>query len=147
MITRNITTKQKLDDFISKLESRNYNVELVSKKPQIYVIDDHRVNIRCRGKSRVTTYGRSFWYSITFNILQEVEWVIYITTSSDYFFMFPSTFLNSVKDRMYPATQKAGVGVFDLDWDNESIVLRHGDLIHISEYYHNLVHEDDYPRF
>jgi hypothetical protein len=61
--------------------------------------------------------------------------------------MFPSTFLENLKDHMYPDLKKAGVGVFDLDWDNEMVVLRQGDVIRISEYYRKLIHPDDYPRF
>lgn len=146
-MTRNIHTEVKLEDFINKLASRGYNVSVVKKKPQIFSIDGTLVNIRCRGKSKEITGGRGFWYSISFNVLQEVKWVIYITTTPDYFFMFPNTFLENLKDRMYPDKNKAGVGVFDLDWDNEMIVLRQGDVIRIGEYNHNFINPDDYPRF
>ena len=146
-MTRSIHTEGNLEDFINKLAARGYNVAEVRKKPQIFNINDELVNIRCRGRYKKIAGGRGFWYSISFNVLQEVKWVIYITTSSDYFFMFPSTFLENLKDRMYPDTNKAGVGVFDLDWDNEMIVLRQGDVIRIGEYYHNFISEDDYPRF
>jgi len=106
------------------------------------------VNIRSRGKSRETAdESRRFWYSITFSVLQEVKWVIYLTTDSDYFVMFPSNLLESFKDRMYPDRSKAGVGVFDIDWDNLTIDLKQGERISIDDYYHNLIHLEDYPRF
>ena len=146
-MTRNIEAEEKLEGFINKLASLGYRVREARKKPQIYSINDELVNIRSRGKSQETTYGRRFWYSVTFSVLQYVKWVIYITTDSDYFFMFPSSFLESLKDRMYPDRKNAGVGVFDLDWDNEMIVLRQGDVIRIGEYNHNLIYQDDYPIF
>ena len=61
--------------------------------------------------------------------------------------MLPSDFLESLKDRMHPDRNKVGVGVFDLDWDNEMIVLRKGEVIKVNEYYRNLIHLDDYPNF
>ena len=106
------------------------------------------MNIRSRGKSRETADGsKRFWYSVHFSVLQDVKWVIYMTTESDYFVMLPSSFLESLKDRMYPDRSKAGVGVFDIDWDNLMIVLKQGELISINEYYHNLIRCDDFPIF
>jgi hypothetical protein len=61
--------------------------------------------------------------------------------------MFPSSFLENLKDRMYPDRNKGGVGVFDIDWDNEMIVLKAGETIRIDAYYHNLIDEAYYPFF
>ncbi len=147
-MTRNIEAKEKLEDFISKLESLGYEVREVSKKPQIYSINGELVNIRSRGKSKETADGSTlFWYSIAFSVLQYVKWVIYLTTESDYFVMLPSSFLESLKDRMYPDRKNAGVGVFDIDWDGLMIELKQGERISIDDYYHNLIHLEDYPRF
>jgi len=146
-MSRNVQAKEKLEDFINKLASSGYEVRAVRKKPQIYSLNDELVNIRSRGKSQETTYGRRFWYSVTFSVLQYVKWVIYLTTDSDHFMMFPSSFLGSLKDRMYPDRRNAGVGVFDIDWDNEMIVLKEGKVIRVGEYYHDLTDEDYYPRF
>ncbi len=60
--------------------------------------------------------------------------------------MLPSSFLKSVKDRMYPDMKNVGVGVFDIDWDNLMIKLK-GKPESIGEYYHNLIHKEDYPKF
>lgn len=140
--------KEKLEGFINKLASLGYVVREVRKKPQIYSINDELVNIRSRGKFRVTSNGnRRFWYSVTFSVLQYVKWVIYITTESDYFFMLPSSFLESLRDRMYPDRSKAGVGVFDIDWDNMTIDLKQDKRISIDDYYHNFNHKENYPRF
>ncbi len=146
-MTRGTQAEEKLEDFINKLESLGYRIQKVRKKPQIYSINDELVNIRSRGKSQETTYGRRFWYSVTFSVLQYVKWVIYLTTDSDHFMMFPSSFLDSHKDRMYPDRKNAGVGVFDIDWDNEMIVLKEGEVKRVGEYYHDLTDEDYYPRF
>ena len=146
-MTRGTQAEDKLEDFINKLESLGYRIQKVRKKPQIYSINDELVNIRSRGKSQETTYGRRFWYSVTFSVLQYVKWVIYLTTDSDHFMMFPSSFLDSHKDRMYPDRKNVGVGVFDIDWDNEMIVLKEGEVIRVGEYYHDLTDEDYYPRF
>ncbi len=145
-MTRNIEAEEKLEGFINKLASLGYRVREVRKKPQIYSINDELVNIRSRGKSKEIVGGRGFWYDVTFSVLQYVKWVIYITTESDYLFMFPSSFLESLKDRMYPNRRNAGVGVFDIDWDNEMIILKEGEIRHIGEYYHNLIHPEHYPR-
>jgi hypothetical protein len=61
--------------------------------------------------------------------------------------MFPSSFLENLKDHMYPDRSNAGVGVFDIDWDDERIVLKQGERISIRNYYHNLIDEDYYPIF
>ncbi len=146
-MARNINAEEKLEGFISKLALLGYRTREVRKKPQIYSINGEPVNIRCRGKSRGTADGRRFWYSIAFSVLQEVSWVIYITTESDYFVMLPSNFLNSLKDLMYPDRRNTEIGVFDIDWDSLEIVLRQGERISINEYYHNLLEPECYPRF
>jgi len=144
---RSTHTKEKLDEFINKLESLGYNVIPIRKKPQIFSINNELVNVRCRGKEKTIAGGRGYWYSIAFNVLQEVKWVIYVTTTSDYFFIFPNTFLDNLKDQMYLDKQKSDTGVFDLDWDNLKIVLKQGEIKSIDEYYYNLLHDDDYPIF
>ena len=147
-MTRNIRAEEKLEGFINKLASLGYRVTEVRKKPQIYSINGELVNIRSRGKSKEPVDGsRLFWYSVAFSVLQDVKWVIYITTESDYFVMLPGSFLESLKDRMYPDKSKAGVGVFDIDWDSMTIELKQGERISIDDYYHNLIHLEDYPRF
>jgi len=146
-MTPSFQSEEKLEDFINKLESLGYRIQEVSKKPQIYSIDGELVNIRSRSRSEQRTYGRRFWYSVSFSVLQGVKWVIYLTTDSDHFMMFPSSFLDSLKERMYPDRKNVEVGVFDLDWDNEMIVLRQGEIISVHDYYHQLDDPEYYPRF
>ena len=147
-MTRSIQSEEKLEDFINKLESLGYRIQGVRKKPQIYSINGELVNIRSRGKHKDTADGsRLFWYNIAFSVLQEVKWVIYMTTTPDYFVMLPSSFLESRKDRMYADKKKADVGVFDIDWDGLAIELSQGERVSIGDYYHNLIDPEDYPRF
>ena len=55
--------------------------------------------------------------------------------------------IENLKQRMYPDRSKRDVGVFDIDWDNQMLVLKEGELVSIAEYYHNLIDPDDFPRF
>ncbi len=147
-MNQSIHAEEKLEDFINKLTSRGYSVKKARKKPQIYSINGELVNIRSRGKHKETADGsRLFWYSIAFSVLQEVKWVIYLMTDSDYFVMLPSSFLESLKDRMYPDEAKGGTGVFDIDWDGMMIELKQGERISIDDYCHNLIRPEDYPIF
>ena len=147
-MAQNINAEAKLKGFITKLASLGYRVREVSKKPQIYSINDELVNIRSRGKPRVTADGnKSFWYSIAFSALRKVKWVIYITTNSDYFVMLPSGFLDGFKGRMYTDRRNTEIGVFDIDWDSLAIELSQGERIPIREYYHNLIERECYPKF
>jgi hypothetical protein len=146
-MAQNINAEAKLKGFITKLASLGYRVREVSKKPQIYSINDELVNIRSRSKHRDAAYGRLFWYDISFSILHEVKWVLYLMTEPDYFVSLPSSFLENIKDRMYLPRNKAGVGVFDIDWDNLKIVLKQGELINIARYYNNLIEPQCYPEF
>jgi len=146
-MTQSTEAKYKLEDFIDKLASLGYEISEVRKRPQTYNINGKLVNIRSRGKIKQTADGsRLFWYSIAFSVLEEVDWVIYLMTEANYFVMLPSSFLLSMKDYMYPDKNKAGVGVFDIDWDSLVIELK-GKRLSINDYYHNLIHKEDYPRF
>ena len=129
-----IQSEDKLQSFIEKLLSLGYRVAEVSKKPQIYSINGVLVNIRVRSKFKRANGNRVFWYSVTFSVLKKVSWVIYITTTHDYFFMLPSSFLESLKDRTYPDRKNDNVGVFDIDWDDSSIFLKQGERIPIISY-------------
>jgi len=147
-MAQSINAEAKLNGFINRLASLGYGVREVSKKPQIYSINDQLVNIRSRAKPRETvSESRSFWYSVAFSVLPKVKWVVYIATNSDYFVMLPSGFLDGLKGRMYPDRRNTEIGVFDIDWDGLAIELSRGERISISEYYHNLIESECYPEF
>jgi len=147
-MAENISAQAKLKGFITKLASLGYRVIEISKKPQVYSIDNKLVNIRSRARPRKTVSGnRSFWYSVAFSVLPKVKWVIYIATNSDYFVMLPSGFLDGLKCHMYPDRRNTEIGVFDIDWDSLAIELSQGERISIREYYHNLIEPECYPNF
>lgn len=125
------TCEGKRESFISKLTSSGCDIQNV--KGQIYIIDGKKVNIRCRNKEKTIGGNKSFWYSIAFNVLEEVDYVIYLTPNS--YIRFPSNFLREVKDRMYYPSNGRHMGIFDIDWDDLSIILKDG-RINIDEYYH-----------
>jgi hypothetical protein len=113
--------KQKLNGFISELQSSGHTVIKSSKKGQIYSINGRRWNIRSRSKSEKIKGERVFWYDISSNILNEVEGVIYLTTESYCFAMIPSEKLETLKDRMYK--RDLSKGIFTLNWDASGILL------------------------
>jgi len=147
-VDQDVSCKKKVRDLLHELRSLGYSVEEVSKRPQVYSIDNELVNVRCRGKTRENTYGedRVFWYSVSFNVLQDVKWVLYLTTTSDYFVMLPSEFLESLEDDMYDDHSKDSTGIFNIDWDGLTIELR-DKTIDLMPYYHNLLEEECYPKF
>jgi hypothetical protein len=61
--------------------------------------------------------------------------------------MFPSNFLEHIRDRMYSSRKNPEVGVFDIDWDSLRIELKESGWEPVGDYYHNLKDEEDYPRF
>lgn len=144
----NMSARAKLKGFVDKLVLLGYRVREVSKRPQIYSINDELVNIRSRGKPRVTADGnRSFWYSVAFSVLPRVKWVVYMATDSDHFVMIPSSSLDNLKDRMYLDRTKTETGVFDIDWDSLAIELARGERVSIGEHYCSLVKRECYPEF
>ena len=147
-VVQDVPCKKKVRDFLDKLLSLGYSVEEVSKRPQVYSIDNELVNVRCRGKVRKNAYGedRVFWYSVSFDVLQNVKWVLYLTTTSDYFVMLPSKFLESLEDHMYDDYNKDSTGIFDIDWDGLTMELR-DKTIDLMPYHYNLLEEECYPKF
>jgi hypothetical protein len=140
--------EDKREEFLDKLVSLGYSVDQVSKRPQIYLINGRRVNIRSRSISKGdATRSRLFWYDISTNVLEDVDLVIYLMTEPDYFVMIPSSFLADLVDRMYQAEDIRSKRVFDIDWDDLTLVLQEGERVDIYSFHHNLIHEEDYPDF
>jgi hypothetical protein len=140
--------EDKREEFLDKLASLGYGVDQVSKRPQVYLINGRRVNIRSRSISKGDATGsRLFWYDVSTNILEDVDLVIYLMTKPDYFVMIPSSFLADLVDRMYRAEDIRSKRVFDIDWDDLTLVLQEGERVDIYCFHHNLIHEEDYPEF
>lgn len=125
--------KDKRESFISKLTSSGCIIQNV--KSREYIIDGKKVNIRCRNKEKTISGNKCFWYSVEFNVLEEVDYVIYLTPDS--YIRFPSDFLRKIKDRMYRPHDGRYMGVFDIDCDDLSIILKNGRE-DIDKYYYHL---------
>lgn len=138
----------KREGFIDKLSSLGIKVEEISRKPIVYRVNGRLVNVRSRDVPRVAPDGtRRFWYSLSTNVLEDVDLVIYLTTEPDYFVMIPSGFLANYVDKMSVANGQPATRVFDVDWDNLQLILNEGLRVDIDRFYCNLVHEVDYPQF
>ena len=139
--------EEKREEFLNKLALLGYDVEQVSKRPQIYRINGHLVNIRSSTRPRNELGDRCFWYDISLNVLRKVEFVIYLTTEPDYFVMFPSSFLASLVDRMYRRKDRESTRIFDIDWDALDIILQGGEWVNIEKFYCDLKDKNESPKF
>jgi hypothetical protein len=134
--------EQKLDRFISDLQSLGYTVAKVPKSRRIYSINGSRWNIRSRGKAERIGRDRIFWYDISPDILKEVKGIIFLTTESDNFMMLPTQKLESLIDLMY-GNKRNTRKVFKIDWDASGILLN--DKMEGVKAYN--LKEKDYPNF
>jgi hypothetical protein len=130
------TCEDKRENFISKLTSSGCEIQKVKKR--IYIIDGKKINIRCRSNEKIISGDKCFWYSIDFGVLEDVDEVIYLTPNS--YIKLPSNFLRKITDRMYYPRDGRPMGIFDIDWNDLSIILKDG-RIDVSEYYHYLGNE------
>lgn len=136
---------EKREAFVNKLASLGYKVELIKQKPVTYRINGKRVNVRVRDIPADSAATR-FWYDLSTSVLDEVDYVAYLTTTPDYFVMMPSGFLAGVADRMSTRPKHPNKRVFYLDWDSLDLELSGGERVSVRDYYHNLLDKDDHPR-
>ncbi|HLA63165.1 MAG TPA: hypothetical protein VK610_01970 [Rhodothermales bacterium] len=135
---------EKRDAFIAKLKDLGYKVDQIKRKPVTYRINGKRVNVRVRDIPADTVATR-FWYDLSTSVLDDVDYVAYLTTSLDYFVMMPSGFLKGVSERMSTRPKHPNKRVFYLDWDRLELELTGGERISFNSYYHNLKDEAEYP--
>ncbi len=140
--------RTKVNQFIANLKPLGYSVTKFAKMPQVYSIDGRLVNVRCRRKARITdSYGsRSFWYDVSFRVLNEVDWVLYLMTEPSYFVNFPAAYLSQLSDQMYAPSRSRIKGVFDIRWDDLTLGLRDTE-VDISAFAGDLMNRESYPRF
>ncbi len=133
--------------FIKKLEQiGQYTIKLDSRKPQIYIIDGKKINIRC------TTMPK-LWYSVDLDVLPIVNCTIYLTSSPlknpNYFLMFPSKSLKEIItfNEMYESEHSnQTLKHFEIDWDGCVLVLKNG-LLDVMKYAYDLDKPESYPNF
>jgi hypothetical protein len=135
---------KKRDAFVNKLTSLGYKVVSIKRNPVIYRVNNKLVNIRVRDIPADTCTTR-FWYDLSTSVLNEVDYIAYLTTTPDYFIMMPSGFLKNISERMSTRPKHPNKRVFYLDFDSLKLELIGGERISINSYYHNLINEKSYP--
>lgn len=139
------TCKSKIETFASRLTTLGAKIQEYEKRPQVFIIDGKKANMRCRNKERIISGNRSFWYSISFDVLEGVDCVIYLLKGG--FITLPPKFLSEIKDRLYYPRSGRNMGVFDIDEERLSIILQGGEE-DIDSYYHLYPsNEKDYQKF
>lgn len=128
--------------FIQELGNLGCSIEQIKKRPQVYDINGKKYDIRYRGKAKKVAGGDAYWYSVAFNVLQDVAAVIYLHINSDEFIKLPSKFLSEKYGEMHPDKSKPDVGIFDIDWTKREIVLKGGNRLSIDEYCYSLSDKD-----
>ncbi len=131
--------------FIEKLKQiGQYDIIPYRKSPKIYFIDGKKINIRCTTKL-------DLFYSVNLNVLPKVDYVVYLTTSPkhnpEHFLMFPSKFLEELKDDMYPNNERPEQRVFNIDWDEGcALMLKNHKVLCVTKYGYDL-DSKQYPDF
>lgn len=144
-MVENLGAKSRVNAFVSKLRLLNYSVNQVSVKPQIYAINNKLINIRATANIRENTSGVvTLWYDVSENILEQVDYIAYLTTTPDYFVLIPSEFLANLYQDMYVASDKEYARSFMVDWDACFLLLKQR-CVDVMNFYQNLIEVEDYP--
>lgn len=133
------TCEDKANDFISRFRAQG-NVVIedgADKREHVFTVIrggiEERINIRCKKKEKEVNSNIRFFYSVSFNVLEKVDWVIYLLKSG--FLKLPAHFLFTRKKMMYYPSNGENTGLFDIDESDLSIRLvnRCED---VDDYYH-----------
>lgn len=140
-----IECDQIVDTFIEKLE-QICRCDISKVKYRRYNINGKIVSIRC-------TIHPKLWYSVDLNVLQQVDYIIYIDTlhgSSDSFFMFPSEHLKKLIPMMYESDHEGQI-LFHFNFDEYDdcvmILKKLKKYVGVIEYYHVLDSMKSCPDF
>lgn len=117
--------KEKL---LENFEKRGCVVRKIHRHGEIYSINSKRVNIRCRTKHKTVNDSRLFWYSFDFNLANDVDFVIFITTNEDFFVIMKPSVLVAIKDKLYPFKRNESARTFYIDWDELNLLHRDGRI-------------------
>lgn len=141
------TSNQKIDGFLKKLSLMNHKVEYVSSRPKIYSIDGKLMNVRSTINVREDRNGvQNFWYDVSENVLDRVDYLVYLTTTSDFFVLIPSEFMNRNFQFMYISNSNEYARSFMIDWDSCDMVMK-DKRVNVIQFYQDLIHEEDFPEF
>lgn len=103
----------RLDEFLAQLTE--CGIVTAHVKRSIYTINDKKVSIRTTTKP-----GPVFWYDVSINVVNSVEYLIYQTDSKYDFVLFPASFLQSQYGKLKDSN-RANAKIFYIDWPNKII--------------------------
>lgn len=98
----------RLNEFLAQLAE--FGIVAVRVKQSIYTINDKKVSIRTTTKT-----GPVFWYDVSINVVNSVEYLIYQTDSKHNFVLFPASFLRSEYGKLKDSNRE-NAKIFYIDW-------------------------------
>jgi len=110
----NPKSNARLNEFLEQLA--NNGIIAISSKRSVYNVSELKVSIRTTTKP-----GPVYWYDVSKNIINSVDYFIYQMDSRHNFILFPSSLF---KDRYQKLkdSNRANAKTFYLDWKNKTIV-------------------------
>lgn len=103
----------RLDEFLTQLSK--CGIVATHVKQSIYTINDKKVSIRTTTKP-----GPVYWYDVSINVLNSVDYLIYQTDSKDNFALFPASFLKLEYGKLKDSNRQ-NAKIFYIDWPNKLI--------------------------
>lgn len=109
----NPQSKARLKGFLAQLAV--LGIAAIHLKQSLYTINGKKVSIRTTTKP-----GPVYWYDVSSNILDSVEYLIYQTYSEYDFVLFPASFLNSEYEKLKDSN-RPNAKIFYIDWPRKII--------------------------
>lgn len=109
----NCQSVARLNEFLEQLAK--CGIVAVHEKKSIYTINNKKVSIRTTTKP-----GPVYWYDVSINVLNSVEYLIYQTDSKYSFALFPTSFFKTEYEKLKDSN-RANAKIFYIDWTNKLI--------------------------
>jgi hypothetical protein len=119
----------RLDEFLTQLSE--CGIVTSHLKQSIYTINDKKVSIRTTTKP-----GPVYWYDVSINVLNSVEYLIYQTDSKYNFALFPSSFLRAKYGKLKDSN-RPNAKIFYIDWPNKLIASKPNYKQSIETYFYS----------
>ena len=124
-------SKHRKEEFIKQLIASGINlIEIPKHRGTFYKVKSHTIYLRTTTKD-----APKYWYDVPSDVLIDIDYLIFQTTTKYHFVLFPKSFIkqiyNSLKDSNRPNTK-----IFYIDWfnDNGETLSSNNYSINISEY-------------
>lgn len=104
----------RLNEFLTQLSE--CGMAAVHVKQSIYTINHKTVSIRTTTKP-----GPIYWYDVSKNVLNLVEYLIYQTDSKYDFVLFPASFIKKEYEKLKDSNRQ-NAKIFYIDWPNKLLV-------------------------